>query len=1174
MKTLQQTQQIDTGALKKFAQAARRQLREQVAAQLDRVVKSDSAELREKQAAIKELKEQIAISSREAVIERVAYTWFNRFCALRFMDVNRYTRMGTVSPADGFTQPEILAEAKQGHIDESIKAFINKQRVFDLLGGHITSKDPQQEAYRLLIVAVCNYYNSIMPFLFEKIADYTELLMPDDLLSDSSVLADMRDTLTENTCKDVEVIGWLYQFYISEKKDEVFEDLKKNKKITPEDIPAATQLFTPHWIVRYLVENSLGRLWMLNRPKSRLVDRMDYYIKPEKDETDFLRVTKPEELKVCDPACGSGHMLVYAFDLLYSIYEEEGYEPTEIPSLILQQNLYGIEIDERAAELAAFALVMKARQKYRRFFNKPTQPQICLLRNVCFEAQEISKYIDAAGRDLLTVNVQETLMQFEASDNFGSLIVPAAIDVGHFLKLVETKNLVTNIFLSNVHERVLEVLRFADFLHRKYHVVIANPPYMGTKGMNVELKQFLSNNYPEVKSDLFSAFVQRIMSLTLTGGYIGMMTPFNWMFLGSFEKLRNKVLSQTTLTSLVRPEFHAFFDSAYVSICAFTLFTRADESFKGTFIDLQKFYGSELQPVKLLHGIKNVNCGWVYQASAAELKKIKGSPIAYWVNERIREIFSSSQTLNDAGKTRQGLATADNGRFLRYWYEISLSSIGFNLENRDDARHSGKKWFPCNKGGTFRKWYGNNNFVVNWQNDGQELRAFDRAVIRNDSYYFKQGLTWSSLSCSSLSMRFSPPGYISESKGSMYFCSDESISLYVLGFANSLLVNYLLTALSPTLDFHEGPVGSLPLVVKSVPAAIAIVSELIEVTKDDWDASELSWGFTEPQIRHPKFRSDTLRQTYQKLREWQLRTAEQVQQKEEKLNQLFLSTYSLENQFEPKVSLEQITLNSNPYYRFDASKPENELESLHLSETVRELISYAVGTVFGRYSLDKPGIILANLGEEKSHYHSRVPDPSFEPDEDNVVPILDGDWFSDDISERFRKFLRVTFGDEHYQENLQFIETALGNDIRKYFLKDFYTDHVKRYKKRPIYWLFSSPKGTFNALIYMHRYRPDTVSIILNDYLREFRNKLSARKSHLESVTVSASVSPAEKTKALKEIEILKKAIDELDTYERDVLYPLAGEKVQIDLDDGVRVNYNKLGRALKSIPGMTSEED
>ncbi len=467
---------MNTAPLKRFAQAARRQLMEQVAARLKIVLQSDSAELRQQEKAINQLKTEIERSSKAAVVERVAYTWFNRFCALRFMDVNRYTTIGVVSPAEGFLQPEILQEAKQGHIDEELQ--VDSKRIFDLLGGRISAANPQQEAYRLLLVAECNRLSRIMPFMFQQIKDYTELLMPDDLLSEQSILAAVREALTEESCQDVEVIGWLYQFYISEKKDQVFEGLKNNKKITPENIPAATQLFTPHWIVRYLVENSLGRLWMLNRPGSKLVAQMDYYIKPEEVETDFLKVASPEELKICDPACGSGHMLTYAFDLLYSIYEEEGYDTKEIPQLILTRNLYGVEIDERAGELAAFALTMKARGKYKRFFRKSVLPNICVLQNVSFAEGELKPYIEAVGRDLFTMNLQTLLHQFAEADNFGSLIRPAIADVGHVRQVIKEKRVGEQLALSHVHPRMMRVLMQAEYLSSRYHVVVANPPYM------------------------------------------------------------------------------------------------------------------------------------------------------------------------------------------------------------------------------------------------------------------------------------------------------------------------------------------------------------------------------------------------------------------------------------------------------------------------------------------------------------------------------------------------------------------------------------------------------------------------------------------------------------------------------------------------------------------------
>src|SRR5690554_1121072 len=500
---------METAKLKKFAQFARRSLLEQVTAKLKLVLTEESPARRERPQAIKKLEEAIAEQGKEQVVERVAYIWFNRFCALRFMDVNRYNRIGIVSPAEGQLQPEILADAKMGHIDEDMVPETTRQKIFALLDGMTPSRDPQGVAYRLLVVAACNYWYSAMPFLFERIDDYTELLMPDDLLSGNSILAYTREAMTPDACEDVEVIGWLYQFYISEKKDQVFADLKKNKKITPENIPAATQLFTPHWIVRYLVENSLGRLWMLNRPNSGLIEQMDYYIKPEEPETDFLRISSPEEIKICDPACGSGHMLTYAFDLLYAIYEEEGHEPSEIPEKILTQNLHGIEIDERAGELAAFALTMKARAKQRRFFRKPIQPNVVVLENVTFTETEMQDVATLVGKDLLTDELRETLVQFKQAKNFGSLIVPKLRGPEETLRVLETRDFGSDLLMKEVQERLVAVLRMAESLSPQYHVVVANPPYMGGKGMNSALQKFAKAKYLDSRTDLFAMFMER-----------------------------------------------------------------------------------------------------------------------------------------------------------------------------------------------------------------------------------------------------------------------------------------------------------------------------------------------------------------------------------------------------------------------------------------------------------------------------------------------------------------------------------------------------------------------------------------------------------------------------------------------------------------------------------------
>ena len=591
---------MDTTKLKKFAQHARRLLMEQVATKLAWVLAADSAARRENAKAVAELEKQVQETSREHVVEQVAYTWFNRFCALRFMDVNGYTRIRVVSPADeGQFQPEILAEAKMGHIDEARVSDSSRKQIAELLGGTATSGDPQQEAYRLLVVAECNSFHQAMPYLFERIADYTELLMPDDLLSGNSILAYTREAMAPDACKDVEVIGWLYQFYISEKKDQVFDGLKKNQKITPANIPAATQLFTPHWIVRYLLDNSLGRLWMLNHPDSKLAaEHMAYYIKPDdsrpddsqpdQPETDYLRIARPEDIKVCDPACGSGHMLTYAFDLLYAIYEEVGTDASEIPEKILAHNLYGIELDDRAGELAAFALTMKARAKQRRFFSKAIEPNICVLEKISFRPEELNEYMEEVGRDLFTLDLRETLQQFEEADNFGSLIQPVLRNVQEVLSTLAAKDMGSNLFLANTHAKVLKVLRMADYLSNKYQVVVANPPYMGGKGMNGRLGAWAKQNYPSSKSDLFAMFIERNLDLALPAGAVAMITMQSWMFLSSFESLRNRILGQHTIVSMAHLGARAFdsIGGEVVSTTAFVLENRHRPQYQGAYVRL------------------------------------------------------------------------------------------------------------------------------------------------------------------------------------------------------------------------------------------------------------------------------------------------------------------------------------------------------------------------------------------------------------------------------------------------------------------------------------------------------------------------------------------------------------------------------------------------------------
>ena len=1177
---------METTKLRRFAQYARRTLMELVEARLQLVLQPGSAARRENADAIKKLEEAIKSRGEAHVIERVAYTWFNRFCALRFMDVNRYTRIGVVSPAEGQFQPEILAEAKMGHIDDETVPGKIRQQIFALLEGKSPSHDPQGEAYRLLVVAACNAFHRAMPFLFERIDDYTELLMPDDLLSGNSILAYTREAMTPDACEDVEVIGWLYQFYISEKKDSVFEGLKKNQKITPENIPAATQLFTPHWIVRYLVENSLGRLWILNRPNSRLAETMDYYIKPEQPEADFLKISSPEEIKICDPACGSGHMLTYAFDLLYAIYEEEGVDAAEIPEKILTHNLYGIEIDERAGELAAFALTMKARAKQRRFFNKGIKPNICVVENVKFDADELTEYMNFVGCDLFTAPLQTTLRQFVEADNFGSLIRPELTNVQGIQQLLQAKDVSGQLFLAETHKKALQALRQADYLSPKYHVVIANPPYMGGKGMNGSLKTFLQENYSEYKSDLFSAFVVRCSDLGVKQSNIGVMSPNVWMYISSHENLRTFLTESCALYSLVELPLTGF-KGATVQICAYNFSNKHSPTLQGGYIRLVDFKGADEEMSALTKAaIADSDCGWFYRTSVKDFWTIPGRPIAYWVSEKFRQSFVDSKNLKDMGEPRLGMATGNNDVYLRLWHEVGFCKIGLGFESRDAATASHNKWFPYNKGGQFRRWYGNNEFVVNWENDGQLLRntlhpSGERIWAHNFNleYIFKPCLTFTATSSSYFGIRYSEKGFLFDNKGSSYFTTPEKLEP-ILGLLASKPATAILKAINPTVEFQPGNISVIPFFEGLVrPDVSHRVQLIIEICKTDWDSYETSWGFKDLPLLGSDYRQPSLKAIYQRLRVHWREMTEEMERLEQENNRIFIDAYGLQDEMTPGVPLNEITLTCNPHYRYGGDKSEEELEAMLLADTMRELVSYAVGCMLGRYSLDKPGLILANQGETLADYLAQVPEPSFPADDDNVIPLLDGDWFADDITLRFRQFLRVAFGEEHYDENLAFIEQALNvkgkrnYSLRDYFLSEFYADHVKRYKKRPIYWLFSSPKGSFNALIYMHRYRPDTVSVVLK-YLRDYREKLSTEKERQASMSINPATSQGDKTRALKEVDRLAKVLAELEDYERDVLYPKATEQIAIDLDDGVKVNYLEFGAALKKITGLDAKEE
>jgi hypothetical protein len=1164
---------METAPLKSFATWARTSLIREVTARIAVVLAPASPERVEQPQAVNALEKAVSAAGgenkgRAAVADRVAYTWFNRIIALRFMDANGYTGVGVVSPQTGVGggQPEILAEAKRGNIEVAVVGTKTSETVTSLLNGTRHSDDPQGEAYALLLADYCRHWNRAMPFVFEREGDFTELLIPANLLADDSVLNRAVKVLTEEVCQDVEVIGWLYQFYISERHDEVFADFKKNKKAGPDEIPAATQLFTPHWIVRYLVENSLGRLWVLNRPSSRLADQMDYYISPVDEDTDFLKITSPEELKLIDPACGSGHMLTYAFDLLYAIYEEEGYAPSEIPGLILANNLHGTEIDPRAGALAAFALTMKARARQRTFFNKKVEPNICVIEPITFASHELDLLIKPSPNRIAEAYFWN---QFSHADTFGALIQPDPADVVRLAAQVEDKlNVADDLIDQNVYERARRVIAQARVLSAGYDVVIANPPYMGWKNMNASLSAWVKSRFSAGKQDLYGAFILRARELVRKGGVVAMITGDSWMTIKTFEGLRKELIEHCTVSSVLHLQDSSKHADTFGANSAFIMDERRSPRRRTRFIYLDPL-SADAKRSRLLEAIHEPVGPWVFDVETDHFEDVPGAPFAYRLSEDTRRAFRERPGLGELATPLQGLATADDGRFLRRWWEVSQRRLELAAESREEAADSGARWFPFTKGGEFRRWYGNNEFVVNWESDGAELFAFrPRSVIRNPSTYFRQSVTWGLITAGAASFRYAPRGFVFGHKGPVIIADEIKTLLSMLAYANSSSAAHFLRILSPTLGYEVGQVASLPA---PMPEAIVLefCDELVALAKSDWDSSELSWDFTQPVVVRHGILARLVDEAFISGLERATRAVEL-----EHANDMSVAT-ALDVSIEPSgQGVERMALLTNPLYGVAPGTSDADVRTAFARETVADLTSYAVGCMFGRYSLDEPGLILADQGMTLQDYLAKVPNPTFIPDVDNVIPIVDGDWFDDDIVARFRQFLRAAFGEEHFEENLRFVTASLDvKDLRDYFVKSFYKDHVQRYKKRPIYWLFASGNGSFGALIYMHRYTPSTASTVLNEYLREYKAKLESSLHHHERLAAGV-VTPRQQAAAQKEADRLRKVLLELDKYEHDILYPLASKQVSIDLDDGVRANYTKLDAALKRIPGLEASDE
>lgn len=1167
---------METAPLKSFATWARAALIREVTARVAVVLASASPERVGQPQAADALEKAVSAAGggdkgRAAVADRVAYTWFNRIIALRFMDANGYTGIGVVSPQAGVGagQPEILAEAKRGNIDAAVVSAAIRETVTGLLDGTRRSADPQGEAYALLLAEYCRHWNRAMPFMFEREGDFTELLIPANLLADDSVLHRAAKVLTARVCQDVEVIGWLYQFYISERKDEVFLGFQKKKRASAADIPAATQLFTPHWIVRYLVENSLGRLWMLNRPSSRLAGQMEYYIAPIGEETDFATISNPEELKVVDPACGSGHMLTYAFDLLYTIYEEEGYASSDIPSLILANNLYGIEIDPCAGSLAAFALAMKARARQRTFFNKQVEPNVCVLEPISFSESELKELLTTSGDRHEEADFWNA---FASADLVGSLIRPRANLIESLASHSALRSSGEGDLVGAVlQERARRVLGYARFLSSAYHVAIANPPYMGSKNMAAPLVDFGQSNYPDSKSDLFAMFIERCQELVAsTGGLVAMITMQSWMFLASFERLRKRILAEAPPVAMAHLGEQAF-DSIGGSVVATTAFVLQEgrQRIQGSYLRLVEGRNESEKSEVVREAVSDAGSAIIYRVAPASFEALPGAPMAYWFPTTLLGAFRSSPTLSATARTAKGLVTGDNAAFVRQWWEVSRSRIGFGHLDRASAKASGKKWFPYAKGGDFRRWAGNLEAVVNWENDGyliQTTKTGDGTRVRATNFnldrIFQPGIAWTVVTTSDPSFRKVAAGCLFADAAGICQSTDDE---YMLALLNSSAVRQVLAGLSPTMNLHPGYLGAVPTPRDDDrDSARDGAIRAVGLSTRDWNSQERSWDFSRSRLVG---RSALLSAAYDAARRDWASWVDELQQIEQSNDRHFAKLFGFDGEVD-EPSVENVSLSVNPQFVYRGLS-RNEAEVRLRGDSVRDLVSYGVGCMFGRYSLDTPGLILAEQGATIQDYLAKVPTPTFMPDTDNVIPIVDGDWFEDDIVARFRQFLRSAFGEQHFEENFRFVTASLGvQDLRDYFVRSFYEDHWKRYKKRPIYWLFSSSKGSFNALIYMHRYTPSTASTVLNDYLREYRAKLEASLRHQERLVVAGGA-PRQQAAAQKEVGRLRTVLLELDEYEHHVLYPLASQQLSIDLDDGVKANYPKFGAALKKITGL-----
>ncbi len=1147
----------------------------------------------------------------EYIVEEVAYTWFNRLIAIRFMEVNDYLPSGIrvlSSENSAKNEPDFVTTPFDTDLEFT---SYEQDRVMQL-----KDENKLDELFRMLFIKQCNKLHEILPELFEKTDDYTELLLTLSFTDKDGVVYHLVHDIDEddfNVEKEgqVEIIGWMYQYYISEKHDEIINIYKGTVK--KDDIPAATQLFTTDWVVRYMVDNSLGRYWIERNPESKLAEKLEFFVTPKNGEIKYIdEKIDPTELTFFDPCMGSGHILVYAFDVLMEIYRECGYTDRDAALNIVQYNLHGLDIDERAYQLAYFAVMMKARSYNRRALTSGIFNNIAAIE----ESNELDKFSYDGITDNKELNaVGEYLIDaYRHAKEIGSLQTIEQYDYKEFAEYLSNLeapekqlDLFSQIWCSTVVPAMLKLTKQADIMSKKYAVVCTNPPYMGK--LESHLKDFVVSNYKEYSGDLFSVFMYRNFDFCKKDGYSAFMTPFVWMFIKTYEQLRNFIINNKSITSLIQMEYSAF-EEATVPICAFVLKNGKDDN-KALCFRLSEFKGGmEIQKQKVLEAMSNKSCGYFYEANQDNFSKIPGSPVAYWVSKRFVEIFESGTLLGEIADSKQGIATADNNRFLRLWYEVNDEKIKYDEHDASDAMISNKKWFPYNKGGEFRKWYGNNDYVVNWENNGCELKNFKKSVLRNPSYYFKECFSWSLVSSSVAAFRYKPQGHIFDVAGMS--CFSKNNLHYLLALCNTNIIMEILKIIAPTINYQCGDIANIPVIIddnkKTKIAELA--KENIEISKVDWDSFETSWDFKKhPLITHSisaVYDKDSkindkhwlIENDYKYWKDACENRFKQLKSNEEELNRIFIDIYGLQDELTPEVEDKDVTVHYIADTKEDA--PESMRNSNYLltkKDIIKSLISYAVGCMFGRYSIYKEGLIYAG-GDLKDVYEkyeanmefSQVdedtikykgnkefyylkgqdiePMKGFKVDADNIIPITDEPYFKDDIVGLFEDFVEKVYGKETLEENLDFIAAALGNRgntsrevIRNYFLNDFIKDHIKTYQKRPIYWLFDSGKQNgFKALCYMHRYNADTIGNMRIEYLHRVQRVYEKEIERMQEI-IDNSTNAREVSTATKRKDKLTKQLKETKDYDEKVAH-LALSRIDIDLDDGVKVNYEKVQTA------------